>query len=58
MSSGEVSERDRDATRAVSAWKVRCAGVMSASVVVSLALAPEALARITLNHNETLLTSD
>ena len=46
----------RDARAA--ALKVRVAGVLTASVVVSLALAPEALARLAVNHNETVLTLD
>ena len=37
--------------------KTRLAGALTVSVVMALALAPEAFARIALNHNETLLSS-
>jgi hypothetical protein len=37
------------------ALKTRVAGIVTAGVVVSLVLAPEALAVISPNHNETVL---
>ena len=55
---GEAQHRDEGAARATAALKTRVAGVLTASVVISLALAPEALARIAVNHNETVLTLD
>jgi hypothetical protein len=40
------------------ALKMRVAGIVGVGVVVSLVLAPEALARIISNHNETVLVLD
>jgi hypothetical protein len=40
------------------ALKTRVAGVVAAGAVVSLVLAPEALARLTANHNETVVRLD
>jgi hypothetical protein len=40
------------------ALKMRVAGVVTAGVAVSLVLAPEALAALTSNHNETVLAVD
>jgi hypothetical protein len=37
---------------------MRVAGALTAGVVVSLVLAPQALAAINPNHNETVLTLD
>ena len=55
---GDTQHRDESAARVRAALKTRVAGILTASVVISLALAPEALARIALNHNETVLTLD
>jgi hypothetical protein len=54
---GDAVQRD-ESPRVTTALKLRVAGVMTAGVVISLALAPEALARIAMNHNETVLTLD
>lgn len=40
------------------ALKLRIAGILTAGVAVSLGLAPQALAMISLNHNETVLALD
>ena len=53
----DTAKRDADAPRAA-ALKARLAGALTASVVVGLALAPDALARLAVNHNETVLTLD
>ncbi|MCA1678069.1 MAG: hypothetical protein LC790_03700 [Actinobacteria bacterium] len=58
---GDTQHRDgRTAPVAAAALKTRVAGILTASMVISLALAPEALAfaRIAANHNETVLTLD
>jgi hypothetical protein len=51
-------QRDERVSRAAS--KARVAGIVTASVVVSLVLFPaaEALGRISANHNETVLAFD
>lgn len=53
----EAQRRNERVRRAV-ALKVRIAGIATTSVVVSLAVVPEALARIAVNHNETVLALD
>ena len=52
----DVQHRDEHVSRA--ALKLRVAGILTAGVAVSLVLAPEALARLTANHNETVLALD
>lgn len=53
----DTAQPAADTPRAA-ALKARLAGAFTASVVVSLALAPDALARLAVNHNETVLTLD
>jgi hypothetical protein len=53
---GDMKRRDVNVSRA--AFKARIAGTLTAGVVVSLVLAPEALAMINPNHNETVLSLD
>jgi hypothetical protein len=53
---GDMRHGDEHVSRA--ALKIRVAGIVTAGVVVSLVLAPEALARISANHNETVLMLD
>ena len=54
---GEMQQRDGGVPR-TAALKMPVAGVLTAGVVVSLALAPQALAMINPNHNETVLALD
>ena len=51
---GDTQHSDEDVPRAA-AVKTRIAGILTASVVVGLVLAPDAFARLTANHNETVL---
>jgi hypothetical protein len=51
-------QQGRDSASRTAAFTVRVAGMVTAGVVVALAVAPEALARLTANHNETVLTLD
>lgn len=51
----ETQHCDEGAHRA-RALKVRIAGIATTGLVVSLAVVPEALARIAVNHSETVLT--
>lgn len=55
--SDDMQHADEGVSRSV-ALKARLAGVVTTSVVVSLVLAPEALAKLTANHNETVLALD
>ena len=57
MNDGAQQHRDEADLRA-RALKVRIAAIATTSVVVSLAVVPEALARIAVNHNETVLALD
>ncbi|MEA2150037.1 MAG: hypothetical protein QOD69_1867 [Solirubrobacteraceae bacterium] len=50
---GDMQQSDEHVSRV--ALKARVAGIVTAGVVVGLVLAPEALAMISLNHNETVL---
>jgi hypothetical protein len=50
--------QQRDANASHAALKMRIAGIVTASVVVGFVLAPEALAVISPNHNETVLALD
>lgn len=50
----EAQRRD-ERTRGAPALKVRIAAASTTAVVVSLAVVPEAFARIALNHTETVL---
>lgn len=52
---GKVEKVEARAERAAASIKVKCAGAATAGVMVSLAFAPEALARLAVNHNEILL---
>jgi hypothetical protein len=54
---GDTQHCDEDVRR-VAGLKTRVAGIVGVGVVVSLVLAPEALARIIANHNETVLALD
>ena len=54
----DMQHRDERPPR-TTALKLRVAGILTAGVVVSLVLVPEALAiRISTNHNETVLALD
>jgi uncharacterized membrane protein len=53
---GDMQQRDERVSRA--ALKARVVGIVTVSVVVSLVLAPEALAALSNNHNETVLALD
>jgi hypothetical protein len=53
----DTQHGNEDVPRAA-ALKARVAGILTAGVVVSLVLAPDALARLTANHNETVLALD
>jgi hypothetical protein len=53
----DTQQRHQDVPRAAG-LKMRVAGIVTAGVVVSLVLAPEAFARIISNHNETVLSLD
>jgi hypothetical protein len=54
---GDKQHRDEQRGSRAAA-KMRVAGIVSAGVVVSLVLAPPALALISPNHNETVLAAD
>jgi ABC-type Mn2+/Zn2+ transport system permease subunit len=54
---GDTQHCDEDVRR-IAGLKMRVAGIVGVGVVVSLVLAPEALARIISNHNETVLVLD
>lgn len=47
---------DRDPVERVKLVSAKAAGVCTAGVLIALALAPEALARISSNHNEVMLS--
>jgi hypothetical protein len=55
--SRDTQQRDEGTPR-TAALKLRVAGIVTAGAVVSLVLAPQALAGISLNHNETVLALD
>ena len=57
MNDGAQQHRDEGDLRA-RALKVRIAAISATGVVVSLAVVPEALARLAVNHNETVLALD
>jgi hypothetical protein len=54
---GDMQDRQDGVPRAA-AFKARVAGMLTAGVVVSLVLAPEALAKLASNHSETVLALD
>jgi hypothetical protein len=54
---GDMQHGQDGASRAA-ALKARVAGIVTAGVVVGLVLTPEALAGISMNHNETVLALD
>ena len=51
----DETQRCDEAAHRARALKVRIAGITTTSLVVSLAVVPEALAGIALNHSETVL---
>ncbi|HEV2058042.1 MAG TPA: hypothetical protein VGR11_01715 [Solirubrobacteraceae bacterium] len=57
MTGAAQQHRDEGDLRA-RALKVRIAAISTTSLVVSLAVVPEALARLAVNHNETVLALD
>ncbi|MEA2150645.1 MAG: hypothetical protein QOD69_2475 [Solirubrobacteraceae bacterium] len=54
---GDMQQRDEERVSRA-ALKARVAGIVTAGVVVSLVLVPDAFARIISNHNETVLAFD
>lgn len=55
MTTGQKHIGEDSTARAVVSLKAKCAGAATGGLLVTLTLAPEALARIAVNHSETLV---